>query len=283
MLTVIVDSVDDLPAEVREHYKERDGKYVLELDGAFSQMDRDALQTSLQKERGEHKETKKRLSAFGSHTPESIEELTTKIDDLQLQIDTHGADGEEERNAKIEELAERRALAKIRPLERQLKQVQEEFTGVVGERDNLIQDKRRNTIKGAVLNPALLKEAGIVEDAAPDVELWALSNFEVDDSGNVVSRDTLGTPGLSPKDVFADMRTAGQRRHWFGATKGGGAAGGRSGEQFDNNPFSQTTFSLTNIARIVKTDPQRAIRMAKAACSKDYDAMKYLPPALRSA
>ncbi len=281
-LDMIVESLDSVDEAFRGEYVERDGKFVLDVTGAFSEVDRNKLQDSLRKERDEHKTTRVKLKAFGENTPESFVTLTDKAEELQLAIDAAGGD-DEERAAKIEELAERKSLAKIRPLERQLKTVNEALQGITGERDGLLGDARRAKVLGTVLSPTLLKEVGIVPEAAEDVELWALHNFEVDEhSGKVVSKESLGTPGLGAKDVFTEMKANGQRRHWFGPTQGGGANDGKSGENFQNNPFSQETFSLTRIGQLVKTDAQKALRMAKAASSKSYDATRYLPTELKT-
>ncbi len=280
-LDMIVESLDSVDEAFRGEYVERDGKFVLDVTGAFSEVDRNKLQESLRKERDDHKSTRGKLKAFGENTPDSFTTLTDKAEELQLALDsTEGSD--EERAAKNEELAERKALAKIRPLERQIKTLGTSLTDITGERDGLLTDKRRAKILGTVLSPKLLKEVGIVPEAADDVELWALHNFEIDEhSDKVVSKDSLGNPGLGPKDVFTEMKANGQRRHWFGPTQGAGAAGGKGGDNFENNPFSEETFSLTRIGQIVKSDTAKALRMARAASSKSYDAIRFLPTELR--
>jgi len=148
--------------------------------------------------------------------------------------------------------------------------------------DSLLGERRTSKIVGTVADPGLLKDAGIVPDAVEDIKLWALHNFDVDDDGNVVSKETLGTPGLSPKEVYADLKSQGMRRHWFGITKGAGAGGGKPGESFGDNPFEKGKFNLTKIGAIVRQDPKKAVRMAKAASKDGYDATKHLPKELRS-
>ncbi len=282
-LDMIIKALDDVDEAFRGEYAERDGKFVLDVIGVFSEIDRTKLQEALRKERDEHKTTRGKLGKFGENTPERFVELTDKTEELQLALDATGAENDEERAAKIEELAERKSLAKIRPLERQLKTVNDAMLGITSERDKLKAKERRATVLSSVLSPTLLKEVGVVADAAEDVELWALVNFEIDEhSGKVVSKDSLGTSGLSPRDVFTEMKAEGRRRHWFGPTQGAGADDGKGRESFQNNPFSQETFSLTRIGQLVKADAPKALRMAKAASGKGYDAMKYLPEELRT-
>jgi len=281
-IPVIVDSLEDVPEPIREEYVERDGRYELQLDGAVSVADRDRLQRALAKEREDHKASKKRLQSYGELTPEKIEELTSERDELKLQLEAAGSQDDEERTKKIEELAEKRAALRVRPFERKVKEFQAELENISGERDRLLQEKRTNTVLSAVTDASLLKEAGVVPDAVEDVKLWALHNFEIDEAtGKVVSKETLGTPGLAPKEVFADMKSQGTRRHWFGATSGAGATGGKASESFGENPFAQDKFSLTKIGAIVRQDPEKARRMAAAASTKDWDAKRFLPKELR--
>jgi len=282
-LNVIVESLDEIPEAIRDEYQETDdGKYVLQLNGAFSQVDRDKLQTALKKERDSHKETRERLKGFGDITPDRVGELEQQIEELNVQLEAAGADNDEERQKKLDELAERRALAKTKPLERQLNELTKERDSIIAERDSLLGERRTSKIVGTVADPGLLKDAGIVPDAVEDIKLWALHNFDVDDDGNVVSKETLGTPGLSPKEVYADLKSQGMRRHWFGITKGAGAGGGKPGEPFGDNPFEKGKFNLTKIGAIVRQDPKKAVRMAKAASKDGYDATKHLPKELRS-
>jgi len=276
-----LDSIDDLPEAVQAEYTEKDGKYVLNVEGAFTAEDRNKLQKALGKERDEHKATKASLKKYGDLKPETIEELRSKNEELTLQIETLGAGDEAERNKKIDELAERRALARVKPLERQITELRTANEALTGQVNTFVGRERTSKIVDAVANPALLKDLGIVPDAIDDIKLWGQAHFDVDEAGNVVSKESLGTPGLAPKDVFGDMKTNGQRRHWFGTTSGAGAGGGKGGESFTENPFAQKSFNLTKIGLLVKQDPQKAARMAKAATTASWDGMKYLPQALR--
>jgi hypothetical protein len=111
----------------------------------------------------------------------------------------------------------------------------------------------------------------------PDVELWAAGTFEIDGSGEVVSKDNVGvTPGLKPTDVFKDMKDNKQRRHWFGATVGAGASGGsNSPDATGANPFeldkdTGTPRDMTAAAAIVKGDPARAKRLAAQGKAQNY-------------
>ena len=278
MLHVIVDSLDGVPEGSREHYVERDGKFQLDLTGAFSQIDRDKLLTSLQAERAEHATTQKTLRAFGEFTPESVQTLSDSHAQLGLELKALQREGGPTKDD-IEAQVEARITARIAPVQRDLDRaakLNDELTGQVG---TLSAEASRGNIQRTVLGAFQVKDLGTNPDARPDVELWAASVFEVDATGKVVSRDGVGvTPGLDPVAVFKDMRDQGLRRHWFGATVGADAAGGSSKTGGDgDNPFtlvgegtSQKVKNFTAAAQLTRSDPARAKRLAKAAKAEIY-------------
>lgn len=282
-LEMILESLDDLDESLHEHYLERDGHWELEANGAKSQTDIDKLNKALTQERLEHKAVKVKIKAYGENTPDSIEELTAKNEDLTLQLEAAGTDDAEEREKRINDLAESRALARLKPVERELKRATDALGEITGERDVLQADKLRRTITESVLTGATDKEVGVQKEAMDDVALFGSHAFEVGELGDVITKEGIPglIPGMSPKEAFLEMKANGMRRLWFGQTKGSGASGGKGGESFADNPFKKESFNLTNIGKITQQDPQRAKRMARAAHTGDWDAMRFLPASLK--
>lgn len=273
-----VETLEDIPEAVREHYVERNGQFEVQVEGMKTQGDVDRVMDSLRKERLDHDSVKARVRGFGEHTPESIETLTASLADAQLLLDAAKRDGGPS-DDDIEKLVEGRTLQRVKPLERKIRQLGESVEELTGSNKTLVAEKKSGKILKTVLDAAAVKDIGISADALPDVELWAERVFEEDDSGRIISKDGMGvTPGLSPKEVFVDMKASGQRRHWFGPTIGAGAIGGSGGGDLGANPYSKEGFNLTKAARLSQTDPARAKRLAKAAKREDL-----LPPELRSA
>ncbi len=282
-LEMILESLEDLDESLHEHYLERDGHWELEANGAKSQTDVDKLNGALAKERTEHKTLKVKIKAYGEYTPDSIEELVAKNEDLTLQVEAAGTDDAEEREKRVNDLAESRAVAKLKPVERELKRAQDTLSEVTGERDKLRTATTRSKIQKAVTDAALDKEVGIQKDAMEDVALFSSHAFEENELGEVVSKDGISgiIPGMTPKEAFLEMKSNSMRKLWFGETKGAGAGGGKGGESFGDNPFKEENFNFTRIAQITGSDPEKAKRMARAAHTKDWNAMKYLPASLR--
>ena len=270
MLNVIVDSLDDVPEGAREHYQERDGKFELDLTGAFSQIDRDNLQVALRKEREVSAGASGKIKLFGEWTPETIAELEGQHDQLTIENTAlkkeGGPTGED-----VDKLVEARVMARIAPVERNLQRAQTEIGTLTEERNTLSSARSRDAIQREVLGAFSAKDLGANVDARPDVELWAGSVFEVLEGGEVVSRDGVGlTPGLKPADILKDMKDQGVRRHWFGVTKGAGAGGGGGGPVTGDNPFTLDEKTgrpknFTAAAKMCRDDPARAKRYAVSA------------------
>ncbi len=268
MLNMIVDTLEDVPEGAREHYEERDGKFQLDLKGGFSQIDRDKLHDSLRAERGLHTTAKEQVRAFGEHTPETISILEGERDQLSIELVALKKDGGPT-GEDLDKLVEARVLSRLAPVERNLQRATKEVGTLTTEVGDLRSARSKDTVLRDVLGAFGAKDLGMNQDARPDVELWATSVFEVADGGKVVSRDGVGvTPGLSPAEIFKDMKDQGQRRHWYGATQGAGASGGSGSADHGENPFTLVdgkVESLTKASAMWAADPARAKRLCIAA------------------
>jgi hypothetical protein len=271
MLNMIVDSLDELPEDVRAEYEERDGKFQLQVSGAFSKIDRDKLTESLRKERDISKTAGAGVKAFGTWTPETIHTLEGERDQLSIELAASKKEGGPT-DEDIDKIVEARVVARLAPVERKLNQSTELVQSLTGERDSLAKAQTKGKILRAVVGAFGAKDLGANPDASVDVELWAAGNFEVDDDGKVVSKDGPGiVPGLNPGEVFKDMRDNNQRPHWFGRTVGAGASGSDGGKNNDgDNPFkinkdTGRPVNFTQASAMVRDDPARAKRLAQAA------------------
>jgi len=269
MLTVMLDTLDGLAADVASHYKEVDGKFVLDLDGAFSAVDRDALMGSLRKERENHGATTSKLKLFGETTPETLAELRTGHEQLVLEHDALKAEGGDQ-DAKCEGVVEGRLKARLGPVERERDRLQGEVDTLTATNMGLVATATSGAIETNVMSAFSTKELGTNPDALPDVKLWAAQSFEVVE-GKVVSKDSVGlTPGLSPAEIFKDFRTDGVRRHWFGSTVSANADGSQNKLDAAGNPFifkkdSRKVTNMTECGAMIRLDRARAVRLCKSA------------------
>ena len=247
---------DEIPTEFAALYSEQGGKWVLTgVTGIKTQADVDRVQEALRKEREDHKKAKELLSTFSGLDPEEVRTKLDRLDELEL------ANGGKLDEQKINEIAEARVKAKVAPLERQINQL----TTQLGEKEKAIVDytnrEKLRTVHDQVRKAATA--AKLRDTAMEDVLIIAERILEVDEAGNVVTRDGVGvTPGITP-DVWLTEQQE-KRPHWWPESNGVGAKGG-SGGSGGTNPFSHEGWNMTQQSIIYKSDPAKAEQLARLA------------------
>jgi hypothetical protein len=264
-LKAVHDSIDEIGEQYRDLYTEKNGKYELTgIQGVKTEADVARVQTALEKERTDHKETRDRLGVWGDL---DHEEVMGKLDRFpELEAASKGNLDE----AEIEKIVQRRVEgtinSQVAPLERQLKQLTKERDEVVQTRDNLLGEKRQRVIHDNVRTA--LTAAKVVPEAFDDALMLAERVFEIrDDDSAVVTRDNVGvTPGIAADVWLQELQE--RRPHWWPGSQGGGArgTGPGTGGMYADNPWSHENWNMTAQGRVVREKGmERAEAMAKAA------------------
>ena len=271
-LDMVIDQTtfEALPEVVQAEYNERDGQYQLDVVGSFSEIDRNKLKTSLDAERAEHRQTKQRFAGLEGVTREQVEKIWDTAAERGIQLEEAQGQGDLEERAS--RLAESRVTQQVRPLERQIVTLTEERDAAVTELTGMKTEAANRALVGEVAGAFQAKGIGGLDDALPDVELWAPTAFERLEDNSLVSRENVPgvKPGLSPEEVFKDFQSNGVRSHWFAGSKGAGARGGK-GDPIDtsNNPFKSNdrggVVDLTKASALIKQDRAAAKRLADIA------------------
>ena len=256
-LKAILDSIDDLPEDVKKEYVEKNGKFELQVEGMKTQADIDRLQGALTKERNDHKVVRERLGLLGDRKIEDVLATLDRIPELEA-----AAAGKLDEN-KLNELVEGRLKARVAPLERekgQLAQKVQELSGVV---EQFRSKEKTRTIHDAV-REAVGKAQGFQSSAVEDALLYGERMLEVNEQGKVVTRDGVGvTPGIDATVWLTEMQS--KKTHWWGPSQGGGAGGNRNGGGGGANPWSAEGWNMTEQGRILKENRSRAEQLAKSA------------------
>lgn len=244
---------EDVPEAYANLYKQVGDKYVFTaIDNLPTKKDVENLQESLRKERQDHKATKERFRPLDGLDIAEVISRNSQYDELVLK-----AEGKVD-DKKIDQLVEARIKQRTAPLERELNEAKTQLTNFQTEVETLKGEKIASTIIGHVRKAA--QGAKVVDTAMEDVELYATRLFELDESGRVVARDGVGlTPGIDPAMWLTDLKD--KKPHWFPANMGGGAGGG-GGQGGGSNPWSDSNWNMTEQAKILKADPEKAKRMA---------------------
>lgn len=258
-IKAVIEKLEDVDEKYRDLYTEKNGKYeITGIDGMKTQADVDRLQTALTKERGDHKETKKKFDVFGDRKPEDILSALDRIPELEA------AAGGKLDETKINELVEKRLTSKLAPIQRE----NEKLKGSIAERDAKInefaQRETTRTIHDAVRD-AVGKSSGFQGTALEDALLFGERHLTVNDEGKVVTKDNVGvTPGIEATVWLSEMQQ--RKSHWWGETKGGGANGNKGGTSTSGaNPFTHEGWNVTEQGRLLRDNRTRAEQLAKIA------------------
>jgi len=267
------ETVEEIPEGFGDLYVERNGKFdLVGVEGIKTQQDIDKLQEAARKEREAHKETKEKLAKFADVDPDSLPGMLEELKEAQAKLTTLTAEGKIDEAAVDERIqaAVNRAVGPVqrdkeglaRQLEAQKKVVAEKEAIVTKLEADKQAEKVQNSIRAALLDAKVLPSA--IEDAV----LVGERMFELVDN-KLVTRPDIGiTPGLAPKEWAKDMMES--RPHWWPASVGGGAVGGRGGSSsLKENPWSKEGWSLTKQGQAVKElGPEKAAELAARVGSK---------------
>lgn len=270
-----VKSKNEIPAEQAAFYTERDGAWVLDVDGAVDPASVEELRRT----------SKAKLDEFRNTNVALMKER----DELKHRFE--GIDPDEvrklaEEKRKLEEANQLKAGEVEKVLESRLKglraELDKQLAGVTAERDALNSRLASIQIDQAVVSEATKR--GLRPTAIPDITSRARSTFKLvngvaqvfDGDGQTVR---VGKDGTSPMTLaeWIDAQ-ASEAPHLFESNAGGGgggatshygnASGGGAGARqqgLPRNPFKKETWNLTEQMRLMRKDPQLAARLRAAA------------------
>jgi hypothetical protein len=247
-------SKDEIPQDLANHYVERDGAWLLDVEGAVDRSKLDefrATNLALLKERDDLQQR------FQGIDPDEVRKLADekrKLEELQ-----HLKAGD------IDKVFDARVQALKAGFDKQL-------SGVTSERDAL-----HARLSGIQIDQAVVAEAtkrGLRLSAIPDITSRARTTFRlVNGVPQALEADGQsvrpGRDGCSPLTLAEWVDgLLGEAPHLFESNAGGGAAGvgpGGAGNRSVRNPFRKESWNVTEQMKVTKTDPALAARLAASA------------------
>lgn len=258
-----LESVDDLPESLREHYREEGGKYFLDAEGIKPLADFDKVQNALLAERKEKKEYKDKHSAWESRfTGKTPDEIAAQLERIPLlEADSQKSVDK----TKVNEIIETTVRQRMSPLEHEngkLKQALAEHEQTINQ---FRQNERRRTLHDAVRGIAV--KEGYQESAYANAEgalmLLAERNFTINDMGDVVVADEskILTPGLGLREALVEVKNL--YPYLVKGSMGGGASGSNGANGQVNNPFKQNNKTIRG--QFMKENPDKWQKLMRDA------------------
>ena len=251
-----IKSKDEVPAEMQSLYVEREGAWMLDVEGAADKTKLDEFRSTnvtLMKERDELK------TRFEGIDPDEVRKLAQEKKALEEQ--------QRLKAGEFDKVLEARLKTAKGEWEKQ-------FSTVSAERDAL--NTRLTSIQ---IDQAVVLEAtkrGLRATALPDITARARTTFKLV-NGVPQAFEADGQTVRSGKDGVTPMTLAewvdaqvSDAPHLFESNAGGGAAGNASGggattRASVKNPFRKETWNLTEQMKLQKSDPALAARLKASA------------------
>jgi hypothetical protein len=247
-------SKDEIPAEQQALYVERDGGWLLDVDGAVEKTKLDEFRANniaLSNQLADHK---KRYEGIDPDEVRKLGEEKQRLEEAQ-QL----------KSGEVDKVVENRLKAAKNEWDKQ-------FSAVTGERDSLNARLTAIQIDQGVITVATKR--GLRPTAIPDITARARTVFRlVDGAPRAYEADgqtvRVGKDGITPMtlDEWVEQQVA-DAPHLFESNAGGGAAGNGSGgvgNKSVKNPFRKDTWNLTEQMRLQKSDPSLAARLRAGA------------------
>jgi hypothetical protein len=250
-------SKDEIPAEQQALYVERDGAWMLDVEGAVDKSKLDEFRANNITLSNQLAEQKKRFEGI---EPDEVRKLVEEKQRLELLAQGHKPE-------EVEKIVENRLKTAKTEWDKQ-------FGAVTADRDSL--NSRLTAIQIDQGVTTVATKRGLRPTAIPDITARARTVFRlVDGAPRAYEADgktvRVGKDGMTPMtlDEWVDQQVA-DAPHLFESNAGGGAAGNGSGgaggsNRSVKNPFRKESWNLTEQMKLQKSDPALAARLKTAA------------------
>jgi hypothetical protein len=267
-LQAVIADKAGIPAGLETFYIEKDGKFVLEVEGMKTQVDFDAYAEALKKRFADNAADFSKANGGGlsrddilAHVDAAIEKFAKggKPPDDKGKGGNGGEPGGD-------------VAARLHDLERNVASQTDTIAKLTQERDDALGKSRDTTIRNTLSEAAA--KAGATPDGVSNLVTLTESNFEVTQDGTVVTKldAKSGTPNQNADDFFTAAARDKQFRMFWPASKTGGADNdggsggpGDGGDLGAGNPWSKAGWNMTKQGHLLTSNRPEAERLMKAA------------------
>jgi hypothetical protein len=270
-LKTILDNLDGIETSLHALYVEKDGKFVLDLEGIDSHPSVIALKNGHANSKRERDEAKRKLADLEKKYGDLPEDFdASEWERLKALAEAAENDpGNKDVQAQIKAAVDAARAAEKKKAEIGEKRLKDEIAALKADNDAKAGHIRRQTVDRE-LNAALA-DAGVTSPAFQKAASALLKDhFEVaDEDGEFVARVKTDLGGGDVKSYIANWAQSDDGKAFVTPPKGGSEGGSGSKGLSGTNPFSKEAWNKTEQAKLQKTDAGKAERFAKAAGFKD--------------
>lgn len=265
-LKAVVTTLDDIPEALHELYVEQDGRYVLTVDGVDDHPAVGTLKNAYERTKAERKQYIEDLKALRAKVdglpddfdPDEFDRLKAELEELKAGEPDKGAKKPDGDAQSVRKMLEQRIASLEKKHASEVDAMRAEVEAKAAVINRLIVDDglTRALMEAGVTTPSFVRAAKAM--LAPSVKID-------DDEGDykaIVETDM----GPVPLDKFvADWAASDEGRVFVAPARGADATGNGRMKGGQPNPWAKGSVNLTEQGRILRDDPEKARRMAKAA------------------
>ncbi len=256
MLESSYDTEEAIPEAHRELYSKRGDRWELTgVRGVKTQADVARVQSALDLEKKQHKETRDKLRGWSDLG--ELGDVQSRLDRIpELEAAADGKLDDDAINEIVDRRVEGRLKSQLAPIERERDTAKRENEELKAERDGLAEWKSGRQLREAI-EPHIANVLPEHREDALDLAQRSFERVEIDGRADFVVREgvvingTQITAGLNPK-LWAE-EIAGLKPGYYPPSEGAGARGSQRGVPGGGaNPFSADGWNLTKQGQVLR-------------------------------
>jgi hypothetical protein len=268
-LKTVVQTLDDLDASLHTLYAEKDGKFILDLEGVDEHPSVVSLRNALDRQKSDRKKANDEIAKLKERLAKIPEDFDPdKYQQLLVQLEEYEADPAKKKEGDKEK---QEAVAARKMLEQKIANMEKAHKVEIEKKDADL--KRKDTFIGQLLiDDGLTKslvEAGVGKEFLKATKAMLKDSCKVvEEDGQYKAVVDSDTGELDISRFVQDWVASDEGKPFIPPAKGSDA--GNSGRptkpiSIDQNPWSKEFWNLTKQGELVRTDRAKAEKLAKAA------------------
>ncbi|MES0071921.1 hypothetical protein [Mesorhizobium sp. M0058] len=270
-LKTILEKLDGVDDAFHTMYEEKDGKFILQLEGIDDHPAVIALKNGHTNSKRERDEARRKLTDAEKKLkglPEDFDAAEwerLKTEDEARQADPEGKDVRKQVETAVaakERQMTTRHEAALRAKDEVIAEKDQTISGLTGDlRTTLVGDGLTKELVKAGVKPTLLKAAQRMFEG--DVEI-------VEEDGKRIARMKTDLGGDELGKFIGNWAQSDEAKDFIAAPTGADErGGGRNLRLGETNPYAKDTWNITQQGALLKSDRAKAERLAKTAGFKD--------------
>lgn len=277
-LKTLLEKLDELPEALHEYYTEKDGKFILDVDGIDDHPSVRALKNALESQKDARRKAADEITKLKERLAKIPEDFDPEeVTRLRAQIEEYEADP-----SKKDKTGQEALVAARKQLEQKIANMEKEHAKTIEGLNKKIASKD-TFISQLLIDEGLTKalvEANVGKDFMKAAKAMLRQNVKVveEDDGEykaIIDTD-VGVVGIDK--YVSDWAASDEGKPFIPPAKGGDAGGpakpkrGSVDTSGIKNPWAKEHWNLTEQGRLLKADRVKADQLAKAAGHKIPDA-----------